>query len=337
MNNERSSYWDNLKAVLIFLVVLAHYFAAGFIYSGKSGGQWVIPQSIYSFIYMFHMPLFLFVSGYFSKNTERGAKTAVSQLLLPYLIFNLICMVLEWALLDGVFRNPVFYPVSHLWYLAALFLCRVFAGYLVKLRYSWLWALGLSLLCSVFQPGKDIMLLSRFLTFLPFFLLGLETKQEMVEKLRKLPRWLCAGTLLLILGATVTAMGRYGVTVSQLCFLIETYAVGENLPQDLAVTVLRYLLAAVMSICVLVLVPEKEGRWTRLGRNTMPIFLLHNLPGVRNLLYKLCPFPDLMPPSMVWWTLWSVLAVVLLGNSRVMGLYRRAMGAIRAMIPTKKQ
>lgn len=54
MSTNRSSYWDTVKAVLIFLVVLGH--------TGTALGDRVL-----SVIYAFHMPLFVFVSGYFSK------------------------------------------------------------------------------------------------------------------------------------------------------------------------------------------------------------------------------------------------------------------------------
>lgn len=54
---------DNLKFFLIFLVVLGHIFeeviAAG-------NANWDVKSARF-FIYLFHMPLFLFVSGIFSK------------------------------------------------------------------------------------------------------------------------------------------------------------------------------------------------------------------------------------------------------------------------------
>lgn len=325
MKEARSSFWDNLKGILIFLVVLGHYLAAGAVYSGKSGGLWGIPQAVVAVIYMVHMPLFLFVSGYFSQNTDRAEATAVRQLLVPYLLCNLLCIVLDWALLDGTFRNPVFYPVSHMWYLGVLFLCRISAKYWIRLRWSWLWALGLSLLSSVLQPGKDFLLLGKLLTFLPFFLLGLQTNPETVEQLRRIPKWLCGGVLLAVFGASLAAIAVFGVDPEKLCFLTDTCPPGPGMLRGLGILLLRYLLAAVLGICLLALTPEKGGRLTVIGRNTMPVYLVHNLPGLRNGLYLLDPLKALPLGCMLWWVMWSLGATMLLGSRRAGAAYQRLM------------
>ncbi len=58
---KRDSFFDALKGVLIFLVVLGHMLELNKATSDTSVVLW-------DFIYLFHMPLFIFVSGYFSKN-----------------------------------------------------------------------------------------------------------------------------------------------------------------------------------------------------------------------------------------------------------------------------
>ena len=56
---KRDLYWDSLKFVLIFFVVYGHIIAH---YSELSR----INMATYNYIYLFHMPLFVFVSGRFS-------------------------------------------------------------------------------------------------------------------------------------------------------------------------------------------------------------------------------------------------------------------------------
>ncbi|MCM1447377.1 MAG: acyltransferase family protein [Bacteroides sp.] len=53
MAKQRNPFWDTLKAILIVLVVLGHTGMA-------MGEKWL------SVIYAFHMPLLIFISGYFS-------------------------------------------------------------------------------------------------------------------------------------------------------------------------------------------------------------------------------------------------------------------------------
>ncbi|TWP26259.1 hypothetical protein ETU09_11230 [Apibacter muscae] len=60
-SKERSYFFDNLKFLLILLVIfgriIEYYIFVNHNY-----------KSIYLFIYSFYMPLFIFISGYFSKN-----------------------------------------------------------------------------------------------------------------------------------------------------------------------------------------------------------------------------------------------------------------------------
>ena len=55
---ERDYLWDNIKAVLIFFVVAGHVLEMSKLHTGLA----VFADN---FIYSFHMPAFVFVSGYF--------------------------------------------------------------------------------------------------------------------------------------------------------------------------------------------------------------------------------------------------------------------------------
>ena len=58
--NSRSAYWDNIKGFLIILVVFAHC-----LFNLQNSP---LNNAVVDAIYMFHMPAFVFVSGYFSKS-----------------------------------------------------------------------------------------------------------------------------------------------------------------------------------------------------------------------------------------------------------------------------
>ena len=60
----RDSYFDNLKGILILLVVIGHFILP----MDKTRPVW----SIFYIIYLFHMPMFAMVSGYFSKGMYRN-------------------------------------------------------------------------------------------------------------------------------------------------------------------------------------------------------------------------------------------------------------------------
>lgn len=331
----RFSYWDNLKSLLIFLVVLAHYYGAGFVYGQSTAGLRIIPNAIYAFIYMVHMPLFVFVSGYFSKNTEKAREQAASQLLLPYIVFNAFCLIVDWLCLGGEFYNPVFYPYNHMWYLFALFLWRFFANDLIKIRHCFLYSLLFSLFCSAFTPGKDWTLMANAITFLPFFLLGMKTSPDHIQRIRKIPHWICGAILVMIFFATVFLLYRFDLRATQIGFYSRLFSPDKSGIPHLLVTVVRYVAAIAMGVCILNLIPEKSSRFTKIGRNSMTVFLLHNLPGVRNLLYILNPFKAAIPLSVLWWTVWSAVAVWISGTDRAMKAYNKTMNLIRVFVCKK--
>ena len=55
---KRNSTFDSLKGVLIILVVLGHWLEYGFAHETN--------RIIFNYIYLFHMLLFILISGYFS-------------------------------------------------------------------------------------------------------------------------------------------------------------------------------------------------------------------------------------------------------------------------------
>lgn len=110
----RNKYICNIKAVLIFLVVLGHVLEN---YLDKPA-----VLTIYKFIYIFHMPLFVFISGKMTRSISVCKKQMIKSMEL-YCIFDLFYIVYERVIYDK--RLDLFTPYWHLWYLLAL--QRIFA------------------------------------------------------------------------------------------------------------------------------------------------------------------------------------------------------------------
>ena len=114
----RDLFWDSLKFVLIFIVVYGHMVET---YVADNG----LNQVIYNFIYMFHMPLFVFISGRFSHINDK--KKYLSRMLLifeSFMVFQLIrCSKLLFTE-EGWAWYDVLIPKGTLWYLACLLLWR---------------------------------------------------------------------------------------------------------------------------------------------------------------------------------------------------------------------
>ena len=116
MEKNRDYLFDNYKAFLIFLVVVGHVI-------GPSVSSNEFLRILKWFIVSFHMPAFIFISGYFSKK-ELPLLKIIQRLAVPYII----CEVIYYLWYTYITHKPtglhLLKPKFTLWYLLALFLVR---------------------------------------------------------------------------------------------------------------------------------------------------------------------------------------------------------------------
>lgn len=131
---------DVCKGIGIILMLIGH--------SAVLMGNW--SNLLFKIIYSFHMPLFFIISGYFFKplSFKDNVKKSGRRLLIPYLFASLISILLVWiifpanvfSLIKGVFVGALgnynstinFWPyqAGAVWFLLALFVCKIVFGFL---------------------------------------------------------------------------------------------------------------------------------------------------------------------------------------------------------------
>ena len=84
----RYDIFDNLKGILIFTVVLAH-----FLFDYSSINVESLSRKIVIFIYIFHMQSFVFISGFLTSENSIKIKNA-SKLIILYYFFNKVIYVI---------------------------------------------------------------------------------------------------------------------------------------------------------------------------------------------------------------------------------------------------
>ena len=180
--SERDNYADFLKYVLISLVVLGH-FINGYQYTtGFTGGM-------YTWIYTFHMPLFVFISGYFSKHINNLRKKNIDTILFPFFVFQILNVVYTAIIPIEPLSKNIFYPYHQNWYLIALFWWRSFIPYR-KFFKKWVvltLCVFVSLFVGFFSGWDGFLGLYKTAYLLPFFVLGTycEDLQRLLGKLLK--------------------------------------------------------------------------------------------------------------------------------------------------------
>ena len=167
MGLQRIASWDVVKCVAIFMVVWGHALNA-FDASHLHCAQ------LYRFIYSFHMPLFMMVSGFFSASSfQLGGriflKRKVIQLLLPALSWSLItCAYI--AVVNNANEYTLFYEfVGNSWFLKTLFACFVCAFMAKMWLKSDVMAFVLSCCIAFVIPRGSFL---QFNWLLPFFWAG---------------------------------------------------------------------------------------------------------------------------------------------------------------------
>src|SRR5690625_864252 len=115
---ERNAYFDNAKIILIFLVVFGHLIQPFISASSEL-------NTLYLWIYTFHMPAFIFLAGFFAKGS--GNKEYIinlaKKLLIPYILFQLLYTGYYFFIGKENWQTGIFYPHGPFWFLFSLFFC----------------------------------------------------------------------------------------------------------------------------------------------------------------------------------------------------------------------
>lgn len=185
--HQREYLFDNYKVLLILLVVIGHFIEPSndqnpFLYELKWG------------IVAFHMPAFIFISGYFSKRIP-SLKKMLCGLVIPYFVYEILYYLLYTFILD---KETGFYftrPKFSLWYLMALFAWRLLSPLIEKIPGCMVLSVIAGILIG-FTDFGNFLSIPRILFFFPFFLAGKKFDSSSLARFRNRKGYLCALTIL---------------------------------------------------------------------------------------------------------------------------------------------
>lgn len=263
----RDPWLDNVKLTLVALVVVGHSWALL--------GASALESQLYDFVYFWHMPAFVLLSGHLSKSfvwDRRHLSALVTTILVPYLIFE---PAIYWLRKDlGQNHDGTVWLEPHwvMWYLCALFLWRLATPVLKK---HWL-MVPASVVVSLVGGMSGVLLfgMPRVLGLLPFFVLGLHLRREHLSLLTR--PWARAGAVVamvwifVVAGTTDewagTAFLRYDVPYADMGFPALT-----AMEVRLRVLAIGLLGAA----AVLALIPRRQSVLSSMGSASMVVYLFH--------------------------------------------------------------
>lgn len=266
-SSQRDYLFDNLKFVLITFVVFAHFIEP---YIDQS----VTIKAAFVGIYFFHMPFFIFISGYFSKSaSSQSIESNLRNMLIPYIIFSSL-----WYLKDDLhaqnFSWNIIIPPFHFWYFLSLFFWRLTLRVVQKIRFYFILSIVMALLIGLSPDIGQPLSLSRTITLFPFFILGTLCTEDVIKDLHKKKYWIPIGIIAWLM-LDYFIIQYYPQTFS-IVFWDESYlvAAGSKL-MGFAERSMLFIVAILSSLAVLALTPANKSFISKIGAKTLPIYAFH--------------------------------------------------------------
>lgn len=245
------------------------------------GGGTPLSRSLLCVIYFFHMPLFCFISGLFSKNVRARKDAGVSDLLVPLCVFQIAWLVIKLVTQHSPkVLLELLVPQFALWYLLALYIWRIIIDDIQRIRFAFFFSILLFFVIPFYEGLNNVFAIQRMAGFFVFFFAGFKVSTKTMEELvRRVP----------VLIAVVIPLGCFAICYysfsQELVSFADVFAVlihGAHItnPSDMLKGVIFYGIAftgaIVLSLCILrIMSCVKDGYLTQIGRDTMPLYMIH--------------------------------------------------------------
>ena len=263
----RITYFDNIKGILIILVVFGH-----FLFNLQSSDS---IYTIVTVIYYFHMPAFLFISGYFSKNDNCRGSEQIFRLLSAYLLLHAFFIFFYLSTANSTKLLSAYHSE---WYLLFLIICRILIPYISKYNRILCFSVLLSILIGFFPEtgGNETLAINKIVTFMPFFITGYLTRAETVEKMRSLSfiRKVLVIVITILVSAITIIIGIKYLHIETNVLLASAYR-SVTLSEPLE-RVSMFVVSAMAIILFIIITPDRKLLLlTKAGKHSLSIFLLH--------------------------------------------------------------
>ncbi len=277
----RDPWFDNTKLLLVTLVVVGHSWAL--LPAGAVTG-W-----LYDYLYLWHMPAFLMVTGYLSRSFDwspRHLRKLATGVLVPYLVFEGALVLFRWSITGADYDHLWLEPHWPMWFLMALLIWRLVTPVLNRLSHPVTLAVAVSLAGGLVQ--LDYLELDRVLGFLPFFVIGLVATPEQVDRLRTWPVRL-GGLGVIGAACLVPLWVESSLRTEWLYYRSSYHTLGVGDLEGVAVRGALLAVSVALALAFLSWIPGRHNPLTRLGGATIIVYLFHGF-AVKGAEYS--DFPD---------------------------------------------
>ena len=271
---ERVAKWDNIKFFLIFCVAAGHYLLRI--------EELPNAKRLIFFIYLFHMPAFMFLSGLFSNNTiEKKRYDKIFSYLTGFFLLKIVLFFIKL-----IFNHKISFHLLQMddisWYLFVLFVFYMITIILRRFPYLAVMCVSVILACAagyVEEIGTWLSI-SRILCFYPFFWTGYCMKADRILEVSSMKQVRIFSILYTVLILIIVylktdsiwwfrkiAQGKY------------SYSALQELSQyGVLVRLVWYVEAGLLILALISLMPSFRSFVTTCGSRTLAVYILHYIP-----------------------------------------------------------
>lgn len=271
-----------------------------------------LAKSIYFFVYLFHMPVFIFVSGMFAKNiVAKKQYDKIASYLILYLVMKFV-QAFAVSLTGKNLSFHIFWESGPGWYALAIFvyLCFIMIAQKLDPRYLMFLAVFAGCIAGYDNHLGDHFASLRICVFLPFFISGYILNMNKVQHFLKLKRVQLFALFILIITIALIA-----TRIDSIFWFIKmargkfTYSNMDL--KDISGALFRliyYIIAAATGLSVMSLIPTAKNIFSMLGQHTISVFAWHY--SLIILLFDVLHGADYIK---ILWPIHYVYAVILIG------------------------
>lgn len=269
---ERVAKWDNVRVILILCVVTGHILRP---YTETSA----LANGLSYFIYLFHMPAFVLVSGMFSKRAIREKRyERVFTFLILYLLIKCGGYFIELAIY-GSRKLSFSRELGTAWYALAMAYYYLAMMYLRRFsrRYVLIFSVVIGCIAGYAKDLNSFLVLSRAFAFFPFFVIGYYLKPSWLAAFVK-KRWVQISAAVIVAALLFLSL-RYARALDWTDILMK----GRLGYRKLAylkqwgglLRLAQYGIALLLTLSVFALTPSVKLPFSYIGERTMSIYALH--------------------------------------------------------------
>lgn len=263
---KRDNYFDNLRGFLIICVIIGNSLEYSYPHPTKI-------HYLILFLYLFHMPLFTFISGYFCKKSKRTTQEKVVDTIKIYLFAQIFYYLFNKIIMNKIEDFQLLKPSWTLWYLLSLIFWYIIQDYIHDYKRAFIISIIISLVLGFDETISTYASSSRILFFLPFFIAGLTfDKGKFLEKYKKYSIIILI-LALIVLGILYIIEDRIYIELFFEYTNYRFYTSSATLP--FLARIFHYIGAFIIGGFILLVFPSRKLFLCWIGKNSLILYISH--------------------------------------------------------------